>query len=210
MPLNFIDLHNDVITNLSHARFLKYIAHAQEGGVRAVVVSVWTTRMENPLDQIREARRIEDAWFITEENIDELIACGPFSVGLTWNDRNNLAGGAHSDGSLTPLGKSIIEKLVAPNIIIDLAHLNRQSFFDVGDILRKHKQPLLCTHTCFAEVHPHARNLDRDQVQAIVDSGGIIGLTLVGDFLSTQRPSQIQGFQKACGHDRRNKNQDFS
>jgi len=142
------------------------------------------------MEQIREYKKllgdnlllhIEDAWFVNEDNINEVIALRPFSVGLTWNEKNNLAGGAYSGGGLTKLGGMIIQKLVASGIHIDLAHLNRKSFFQVAKLLKGQK--LLCTHTCFDEVHPHPRNLDRKQIQTIVDSGGIIGLTLVGDFL---------------------------
>ena len=64
-------------------------------------------------------------------------------------------------------------------IIIDLAHLNKKSFYQVAGCGQK----LFCSHTCFDEVCSHKRNLDKKQIQTIVDSGGLVGLTLVGDFL---------------------------
>ena len=192
--MRFSDLHNDAITNLPAKKFSRYIARAQKDGVQTILISIWTTQMQNPLQQIKYYKQIldslktnvnlllhiEDAWFITQQNIHELIALKPYSVGLTWNTNNNLAGGAYGNGNLTELGRYIIEELVANGIHIDLAHLNKQSFYQVAELL---KTPLLCTHTCFDEVHPHPRNLDRQQIQTIVDSGGIIGLTLVNDFL---------------------------
>lgn len=194
---SFVDLHNDVITNLQPADFFRYVTHAGKAGVETILVSVWTTEMENPLQQIQHYRHalnniktevclllhIEDAWFVNEQNISELIACKPYSVGLTWNTNNNLAGGANSDGKLTPLGNIILEKLTSNKILIDLAHLNRQSFYEIADFLTSRNQRLFCTHTCFNEINPHQRNLDRRQIQMIVDSGGLIGLTLVSDFL---------------------------
>ena len=162
-------------------------------GVKAVFVSVWTSNMERPMQRIQEIRQfldgiessvrlllhIEDAWFVNEGNLDELIAMRPFSVGLTWNANNNLAGGALSDGHLTEAGKAAVEKLAAAGVLIDLAHLNRSSFFEVVQL----SKPFFCSHACFGEVCRNPRNLDRDQIQAIVDSGGVVGLTLVGDFL---------------------------
>jgi len=183
-----IDLHNDAIICLSPKRFSKYIKRARKAGVETILISVWTTEMQDPLQEIRKYKKmlseglllhIEDAWFVTEDNIEELIELQPFSVGLTWNKNNALAGGAYDDGGLTELGKFVVDKLIAAGIYIDLAHLNRRSFFEVP-------QKLLCTHTCFAEVHQHPRNLDREQIQAIVDAGGIIGLTLVNEFLGGQ------------------------
>jgi len=200
--MRIVDFHNDAITNLSPKRFLKYIARAEKAGVQVLLVSVWTTEMQDPLVQIRRCRQvidginggvklllhIEDAWFVNEGNIDELLALRPFSVGLTWNANNNLAGGALGDGRLTALGRFVIDRLVAADIRIDLAHLNRQSFFEVMPLL---KLPF-CSHTCFDEVNSHPRNLTRSQIRAIVDSGGVVGLTLVGDFLRSKGRARMQ------------------
>ena len=185
--VEFVDLHADYI--------LRHIKGAEKAGVRAALASVWTTEMQDPIQEIKSYRKIidgldssvklllhiEDAWFLDESNIEELIELRPYSVGLTWNYNNDLAGGAHGDGRLTELGRRVLKKFVASGVVIDLAHLNRASFWDVVGELGGRR--LLCTHTCFDEVNPHNRNLDRKQIQTIVDSGGIVGLTFVGEFL---------------------------
>ncbi|MDR0461786.1 MAG: membrane dipeptidase [Christensenellaceae bacterium] len=207
---NLIDLHNDAITSLSHRHFLRYIKKAKRAGVKTILTSVWTTEMTNPMERIRHYRQIldninasiklllhiEDAWFLNEQNIHELLEYKPYSVGLTWNNENALAGGANSDADVTPLGEAVIKILADNNVHIDLAHLNRRSFYKVCDILKPYGKKLLCTHTCFDEVHPHPRNIDRAQVQTIVDSGGLVGLALVGKFLSPKHPATIQDVRK--------------
>jgi len=172
--MRFTDLHNDFLLHLPST----------------VIASVWTTELQDPMAEIRRYRslwngmlHIEDGWFITPENIDEIIAFRPYSVGLTWNTDNALAGGAHGNGDLTPWGRKVIEKLVKAGIIIDLAHLNRQSFWSVVELLKERGQKLFCSHCCFDEIHPHPRNLDREQLRAIVESDGIVGLTPVEKFL---------------------------
>lgn len=187
----FADLHNDVITELSPRKFKRYIKRAHRNGVRTMLISVWTTKMQEPLQHVKYYRQvidkistqtklhlhIEDAWFLNQQNVGEFIALNPYSVGMTWaeDDRVDL---------------EIVERLVKSGIIIDLAHLSERSFWKVVSVIKEEgekrgkKIPLLCTHTCFDEVNPHWRNLDREQVQKIVDSGGLIGLTLVGDFLN--------------------------
>ena len=203
MKLRLVDLHNDALTALSQERFSKYLKKCTASNVN-FLASIWTTEMREPMREIPEYIKypvtpygvpplflkgeflrwhIEDAWFLNAQNIDELIALRPFSVSLTWNANNNLAGGALADGGLTDWGKTVIKKLTAAGILVDLAHLNRKSFFTVAEILKSRGAKLLCTHTCFAEIHPHPRNLDREQIQTIVDSGGLVGLTLVGEFL---------------------------
>ena len=197
----FIDLHNDAITALKPQEFRRHVMSAETVGIHTIIVSVWATNLKSPMKKIKQYRKqidsvksgvtlllhIEDAWFVDQSNIEELIALRPFSVGLTWNSNNALAGGAYSGGRLTDLGREVVRRLSEGGIVIDLAHLNRQSFYDVVELLRGKK--LFCSHTCFDEVHPHARNLDRAQVQTIVDSDGLIGLTLVPEFLggSVQR-----------------------
>jgi len=202
--IKLVDLHNDAIVEMPAKSFKRYIAKAQKSGVRAILMSVYTTEMPEPIKQIKEYKQIiddtnavskktelllhiEDAWFVTEQNIDELIALKPYSVGLTWNADNALAGGAFDDGHLTSLGKLVIEKLVANGIQVDLAHLNKQSFYAVAEVLTEKKQKLLCTHACFSPVNLHSRNLTAKQIRTIVDSGGLVGMTFVGDFLTTKK-----------------------
>ena len=186
-------------------RFLKHIVGAEKAGAEVILISVWTTKMQNPMQQLQHYRNIidntptrvklllhiEDLWFVNKQNTDDLIKLRPFSVGLTWNADNNLAGGANCDGTLKPLGRVVIEKLAASGIIIDLAHLNRPSFYAVATLLTSLNQKLLCTHTCIAEINPHPRNLTPHQVKTIVDSGGLIGITLVGDFLTAKKRATL-------------------
>ena len=208
--MKFIDLHNDAITELSPKRFAKYIKKADKIGVEKIFISVWTTEMKDPLEQIRHYSKvikdldmrvelllhIEDLWFINENNIEELISLAPYSVGLVWNDKNNLASGSYADGNLTELGAFIVKELVKNDIQIDLAHLNKSSFWDVINILKDEGKQPLCSHTCFEEIHPHPRNIDREQIQAIVDSGGLIGLTLVPEFLTDKKHATVDDVKK--------------
>jgi len=187
------DLHNDIITCVGARRFRRYVKKAQKQSVEGILCSVWTTKMGEPFAQIRRARKIidetktdvklllhvEDAWFLDLNNVEEFLELKPYSVGLTWNYDNTLAGGAKGTGHLTPLGEKIIEKLIAGGVQIDLAHLNRESFFQVAACVGG---ALLCTHTCFDEVTPHPRNLTREQVELIVKSGGVVGLTFEKSF----------------------------
>jgi membrane dipeptidase len=44
-------------------------------------------------------------------------------------------------------------------------------------------QPLLATHTGVAGVRPHWRNLTDDQLKAIADTGGVVGIIFAEEFL---------------------------
>jgi len=193
-----IDLHNDALLELPPKQLLPYLKRAKVAGVDEIWLSVWTTELKDPMAVITQKKallnriagnpayplcrlHIEDAWFVTSDNIKDLIAIHPHSVGLTWNAANNLAGGAHSRGDITTWGYQVIKELEAADIQIDTAHLNRRSFWQFAQITTR---PLVCTHTAFNAVHRHPRNLTNRQIRAIVKSGGIIGLALVPRFLT--------------------------
>lgn len=198
-----IDLHNDALLALPEKKLLPYLAKAKRDGVTEIWLAVWTTELPNPLATIKRKQtilrkikgdptypichlHIEDAWFLTPDNLDTLIKIHPDSVGLTWNRANSLAGGAHSKQGLTPWGRQVILKLENAGIQIDTAHLNRQSFWQFTKITTR---PLLCTHTAFAAVRRHPRNLTQRQIKAIIATGGLIGLCLVPKFLTKNTTS---------------------
>jgi membrane dipeptidase len=185
--LKVCDLHNDALLKLSPQKLLRYL-----DAVDTVLLSVWTTELTNPMKTIKRKQQllenvknaklhIEDAWFLTPQNIADFIALKPYSVGLTWNNKNSLATGAKAAGGLTKWGRIVIGKLEDAGIQIDTAHLNRQSFYEFAKIT---KRPILCTHTCFDKINRHLRNLTAAQIRTIIKSNGIIGLTFVPEFLT--------------------------
>ncbi len=83
---------------------------------------------------------------------------------------------------VTTLGKQMVEALNAARIFVDLAHINRQGFFDALDAHRRDLPPIV-THTGVNGAHQHWRNLDDDQIRAIADRGGTIGVMYQSSFL---------------------------
>jgi len=90
-------------------------------------------------------------------------------------------GGDTGDG-LTRLGHELVERMNEKRIFVDLAHANRRTFFDVARVHPK-TIPLLVTHTGVAGVFPHWRNVDDDQIRAIADTGGTIGIIFHSSYL---------------------------
>jgi membrane dipeptidase len=65
-------------------------------------------------------------------------------------------------------------------ILIDLSHLNEQGFWDVA---RLSQAPLVATHSNAHALCPSARNLTDDQLRAIRESGGMVGLNFAVSML---------------------------
>lgn len=90
--------------------------------------------------------------------------------------------GRRKERGLSTFGKDYVRRLNEKKIFVDLAHISREGFFDAYEVHDK-SQPLIATHTGVSGVFPHWRNLDDEQVKAIADTGGTIGVIFHGQFL---------------------------
>lgn len=109
------------------------------------------------------------------EDLTKLTAvldAGVKLVGLTWNEENAVAHGAEQEATLglKPFGKEVIQLLNERDIIIDVSHLNEQSFWDVLP-LAKH---IIASHSNARALCDHPRNLTDAQAKALVGAGGHI------------------------------------
>ena len=108
---------------------------------------------------------------------DVFHALGVRMAGLTWNRRNAFADGAAEEGgSLSRLGRELVDRLVSLGVILDLAHASRGTFAEILE--RAAGSPVLCSHGGCRAVYDTPRNLDDDQLRAIADAGGLFGLML--------------------------------
>ena len=108
---------------------------------------------------------------------------GVRNIGLTWNPRNAAADGVAvgSAFGLTSFGRELVEACNALGIMIDVSHLNDAG---VADVLAVSEKPVIASHSNARAVSDHVRNLTDDQIRAIADKGGVIGVTFVSHFLN--------------------------
>lgn len=85
-------------------------------------------------------------------------------------------------GGLTDLGRRLVERLDAERIFVDLAHAHPKAFWDAVDV-HDPARPLLVTHTGVQGARRHWRNVDDDQIRAVADSGGVVGILFEPRFL---------------------------
>jgi membrane dipeptidase len=119
------------------------------------------------------------------ERLTALAERGVRYLGLLHFSSNALGfpamgwGQDHSLG-LTPLGCEVVDACARLGILVDLAHINRRGFFEV---VARRPGPLLVSHTGVVGVTPHWRNIDDEQVRAIADSGGVVGVIFAPRYL---------------------------
>jgi membrane dipeptidase len=91
-------------------------------------------------------------------------------------------GRARADRGLTPAGRDAVRAMNARRMFVDLAHIHEKAFWDAV-ALHDRSQPLIATHTGVYGVRPHWRNLTDAQVQAIADTGGVVGIIYAQEFV---------------------------
>jgi membrane dipeptidase len=85
-------------------------------------------------------------------------------------------------GGLTPYGREFVQALQQRRILVDLAHIHPQGFWDAVQTAEA-GIPLIASHTGVSGVRPHWRNLDDQQLRALADSGGVAGIIYHSLFL---------------------------
>jgi len=108
-----------------------------------------------------------------------LVHLSTSSLGTTSAPSARFGGG---DGGLTDRGRELVAALDRHRVFVDLAHINRRGFFDAVDA-HDRTRPLLVSHTGIAGVHRHWRNVDDEQLRAVADSGGVVGVMYQSSFL---------------------------
>ena len=86
---------------------------------------------------------------------------------------NNAAG-------LTDFGRKLVDRIHELGMILDVAHTDRTAFFEA---IERSKQPVIVSHTGFAGVYDHWRNIDDEQLEAVAKVGGVAGIMFSPHFL---------------------------
>jgi membrane dipeptidase len=74
---------------------------------------------------------------------------------------------------LTEAGKDLIRACNALKIMVDLSHMSEQGFWDIAKLSTA---PLVASHSNVHALCPHSRNLTDRQLDAIRDTGGLVGI----------------------------------
>jgi membrane dipeptidase len=118
-----------------------------------------------------------------------LYKLGVRAFSLTWNYRNFIADGCSEErtrSKLTQLGLEILEIAQKLGMIIDVSHLSESSFWDV---IENVKTPLIASHSNSKAVYNHVRNLSDEQIQAIAERKGVIGICFFPGLIDKTDPN---------------------
>jgi len=119
------------------------------------------------------------------ERLNTLLDRGVVSVSLAHFQANEAcrpaAGmGRKDDEGLTGFGRDLVRYLGHRGAMVDLVHINRKGFFEA---IYHATGPVLVSHTGVTGVHSHWRNIDDEQIEAVADRGGVVGVIFHRSFL---------------------------
>ena len=121
-------------------------------------------------------------------DLDEWYERGLRSLGPVWSRANDFAEGVafafpaspDTGPGLTDAGRALVRACNERGILVDCSHLNRRGFLDVAELS---EAPLVATHSNAWTLCRSSRNLEDDQLDAIRDSGGVVGVNFAVAFL---------------------------
>lgn len=133
--------------------------------------------------------------------LEHYFHLGVRAIGLTWNYENDLAWGANSDKNIKeemllgthdgvkPFGAAVIERANELGMVVDLAHLSYHGFWRALGICRK---PVLVSHGACYALCPHVRNLRDEQLKALAEYDGVLGISFVPAFLNEKAERSVE------------------
>src|ERR1700722_18974323 len=110
---------------------------------------------------------------------------GGRSLGLSHFSANQAAypafgRGRRDDEGLTAFGREVTRRCEALDVIVDLAHINKKGFMEVCAMATR---PPIVSHTGVIGAFEHWRNIDDEQLRAVADKGGVVGVIFCPKFL---------------------------
>jgi membrane dipeptidase len=123
---------------------------------------------------------------------------GVRAMGLTWNQRNDLADGVGEKSArsgLTDLGISVAKEMEKLGMLVDVSHLSESSFWGVHEVAER---PYIASHSNARALASHPRNLTDKQIEAIAEKGGVIGVVFCPPFVDDDRAKV--SLSRVCAH----------
>ncbi len=133
-------------------------------------------------------------------NLRIFYRLGVRSMCLTWNYRNELADGADENitgGGLSNFGREVVAEMNRLGMLVDVSHLSDRGFWDVIEIS---SDPVIASHSNSRKVCGHRRNLTDEQILALKQKGGVMGINLCEDFLNPSGRATLADVIKHIEH----------
>ena len=131
--------------------------------------------------------------------LDSLYRLGVRYMTLTWNNGNDWAGSStdvRRNGGLTAFGRRVVRRMNELGMLVDVSHVSDAT---VRDVLATTTRPVIASHSSCRALSHHPRNLTDDQLRAIAQNGGVVGINFYPVFLDDHFRAQYEELRRRLG-----------
>lgn len=120
-----------------------------------------------------------------------LKARGVSSIQLTYNDTNLSGSGCYAevDGGVTDHGREMIARMERERVLVDLSHAGMAT---MADAIAAARRPLTISHTTCKALRAHPRATTDQNLKAMADKGGVVGITQIRRFLTDAKRDNLR------------------
>ena len=125
------------------------------------------------------------------DRVDLFHGMGLRSCQLTYNTKNHAGVGCWEQGGLTPFGHELIARMNERRMLIDLSHANMRT---MAETVAASKAPVIVSHTACMAVHNNRRNTTDENMKAVANRGGVIGICQMRPFLTMKKSDNLHAY----------------
>jgi membrane dipeptidase len=131
-----------------------------------------------------------------EDDIGLVEVChqlGARFMQLSYNNQSLLATGCYEneDSGITRMGRQVIREMNRLGMVVDTSHTATRSTLEAMEISER---PTAITHANPSFWHPAIRNKSNDVLQALAESGGMLGLSIYPHHLKGSSKCLLEDF----------------
>jgi membrane dipeptidase len=112
------------------------------------------------------------------------------TLGIAYQGRNAFGDGCGEpkDSGLSKLGEKLVDEVNRRGIVLDLSHTGKKATLEAIELSR---EPVIFSHSNVKALCDNVRNLDDDQIKALAEKKGVVGIAAYGPLLRTDRRGTI-------------------
>ena len=123
------------------------------------------------------------------DNVRHFYGLGVRSMLPTYNCANAAGSGCLDvdDTGLTSYGRDLVQEMNRTGMLVDGSHCSIRTGLDIASTTER---PMIYSHSNFAALWRHPRNITDEQALECARTGGVVGINGVGIFLGANGPNE--------------------
>jgi len=133
------------------------------------------------------------------EKLDFFYNLGVRSMQLTYNTRNLVGDGCmeRTHSGLSEFGLKVVDRMNSLGMLIDLSHTCMAT---MADAIQFSKKSVMISHSGCRAVYDHPRNTTDENLRALADKDGVIGIYQINPFIGPKDRNSLDDYLNHIDH----------